>query len=64
MALIREVVQTALNTGFLSIDAENQLKQLLASRYDREDFYAFMQLQDAAQSGSVKQESRLLSLQD
>jgi hypothetical protein len=59
MALIREVVQTALTTGLLTIAAENQLRQLLASRYDREDFHAFMQLQDAAQSGSVKQESRL-----
>ncbi len=60
MARIREVVQTALTTGLLTIAAENQLRQLLANRYDREDFQAFMRLQNAAQSGSVKQESRLL----
>ena len=59
MALIREVVQTALTTGLLTIDAENQLRQLLSSRYDHEDFQAFMQLQNAARSGWVKQESRL-----
>jgi hypothetical protein len=59
MALIREVVQTALTTGLLTIAAENQLRQLLSNRYDHEDFQAFMQLQTAAQSGSVKQESRL-----
>lgn len=60
MALIREVVQQALSTGVLTIDAENQLRQLLTTKYDREDFRAFMTLQDAAMSGSVKQESRLI----
>jgi hypothetical protein len=59
MALIREVVQQALSTGLLSIEAENQLRHLLSSKYDREDFQAFMTLQNAAMSGSVKQESRL-----
>lgn len=58
--LIREVVQQALKTGLLTIEAENQLRQLLANKYDREDFRAFMKLQSAAMSGSVKQESRLL----
>jgi len=56
---IREVVQQALTTGLLSIEAENQLRLLLASKYDREDFRAFMMLQHAAMAGSVKQESRL-----
>ncbi|MCU0549891.1 MAG: hypothetical protein MUC48_11140 [Leptolyngbya sp. Prado105] len=59
MAQIREVVQQALSTGLLSIEAENQLRLLLSSKYDREDFHAFMMLQNAAMSGSVKQESRL-----
>jgi hypothetical protein len=58
--LIREVVQQALSTGLLTIEAENQLRRLLATKYDREDFRAFMTLQNAAMSGSVKQESRLL----
>jgi hypothetical protein len=60
MALIREVVQQALTSGVLTIEAENQLRQLLAKKYDREDLRAFVTLQDAAMSGSVKQESRLL----
>ncbi|MCY6490752.1 MULTISPECIES: hypothetical protein [Leptolyngbya] len=59
MALIRDVVQQALSTGLLSIEAENQLRLLLSSKYDREDFHAFMTLQNAAMTGSVKQESRL-----
>lgn len=60
MALIREVVQQALMTGLLTIEAENQLRQLLSAKYDQEDFRAFMTLQRAAMSGSVKQESRHL----
>jgi hypothetical protein len=59
MGLIREVVQQALATGLLTIEAENQLRQLLSSKYDREDLRAFMTLQNAAMCGSVKQESRL-----
>lgn len=58
MVLIREVVQQALKTGYLSMDAENQLRQLLSRKYDLEDFNAFMTLQQAAMSGYVKQESR------
>ncbi len=60
MPLIREVVQQALMTGLLTIEAENQLRQLLSAKYDKEDFWAFMTLQSAAMSGSVKQESRHL----
>ncbi len=58
MARIRDVVQNALLTGFLTVEAENQLRQLLATRYDLEDFNAFMDLQEAAMSGKVRQESR------
>lgn len=58
MGLIRDVVQKALKTGYLTIEAENQLRQLLARKYDLEDFNAFMILQEAAMSGYVKQESR------
>ena len=58
MALIREVVQQALRTGYLKIEAEAQLRQLLSTKYDREDLNAFMTLQAAAMAGQVKQESR------
>lgn len=58
MALIRDVVQKALKTGYLTIEAEEQLRHLLTTRYDVEDFNAFMSLQEAAMIGQVKQESR------
>lgn len=59
MALIRDVVQQALATGVLTVEAENLLRQLLSMKYEQEDFRAFMTLQRAAMAGSVKQESRL-----
>lgn len=58
MALIRELVQKTLRTGYLTIEAEEQLRQLLTTRYDLEDLNAFMALQEAAMAGRVKQESR------
>jgi hypothetical protein len=58
MTRIRDVVQKALATGYLTIEAENQLRQLLTTRYDLEDFNAFMNLQEAAMTGIVRQESR------
>ena len=60
MSLIRDLVQQALATGYLTIAAENQLRQLLRTKYGMEDFNAFMALQTAAMSGQVKQESREL----
>ncbi|MBF2017161.1 MAG: hypothetical protein IGS23_18560 [Rivularia sp. T60_A2020_040] len=58
MTRIRDVVQQALATGYLSVEAENQLRQLLTAQYDCEDFNAFVVLQEAAMNGKVKQESR------
>lgn len=58
MLLIREIVQHALATGSLTIEAENQLRQLLRTKYDASDLNAFMLLQQAAMSGSIRQESR------
>ena len=60
MPLIREIVQQALASGCLTIDAEEQLRQLLAQKYDAQDFRAFMKLQQATMAGLVKQESREL----
>ncbi len=60
MLLIRNVVQEALSTGYLTIEAEEQLRQMLANKYDREDFNAFMRLQRAAMAGLVRQQSREL----
>lgn len=58
MAQIRDVVQEAIRKGYLTLEAENKLRRLLAKRYDREDLNAFMRLQEAAMTGIVKQESR------
>lgn len=58
MTLIRDLVQKALKTGYLTLEAEEQLRVLLATRYGVEDFNAFMSLQEAAMTGQVKQESR------
>jgi hypothetical protein len=58
MTRIRDLVQKALDSGYLTVEAENQLRQLLSLRYDREDFYAFMTLQEAAMNGDVRQQSR------
>jgi hypothetical protein len=58
MTRIRDVVQQALATGYLTVEAENQLRKLLKTRYDLEDFKAFMSLQEAAMMGEVKQQSR------
>ncbi len=58
--MIRNVVQQAISTGYLTIEAEEQLRQMLAKKYDREDLRAFMSLQQAAMAGLVKQQSREL----
>ena len=60
MNLIREIVQQALTTGYLTVEAENQLRQLLSKKYDWEDFKAFIRLQQEAMEGRVRQESREL----
>ncbi|WP_449418716.1 hypothetical protein [Phormidium nigroviride] len=58
MMVIREVVQQALSTGYLTLEAEKQMQQIFTTaRYDLEDLNAFMSLQLAAMAGRVKQES-------
>lgn len=58
MTRIRDLVKTALATGYLTLEAENQLRALMANPYDAEDLQAFMNLQEAAMMGQVKQQSR------
>ena len=60
--LIREVVKQALNTGYLTIEAEEKLRTMLRNKYELEDFEAFINLQQAVMLGIVKQESRELLL--
>ncbi|MCL1466178.1 hypothetical protein [Argonema galeatum] len=58
MFLICEVVEQALSTGYLTVEAEQQLRQLLKTKYSWQDLNAFMTLQEATMNGLVKQESR------
>jgi hypothetical protein len=59
MVSIGEIVQQAITTGHLTIEAENQLRQLLqTTKYGLEDVKAFMNLQQSAMTGQVRQESR------
>ena len=58
MNRIKEIVQQALNTGYLTLEAEEQLRQLLSTKYEWEDFKAFIRLQQEAMEGRVRQQSR------
>jgi len=58
---VRDVVQEVMSTGYLSLNLENKLRLMLqTTHYDSEDIHAFANLQLAAMSGKVKQESREL----
>lgn len=59
MASIREIAQRALETGYLSLAEEDQLRQLLQqTQYGWDDLDAFISLQQAAMTGYIRQESR------
>ena len=58
MASISDLVQKTLIDGYLTVEAEEQLRKLLATQYSSEDLNAFVTLQEAAMTGQVKQESR------
>ena len=60
MKLIREIAQQALNTGYLTVEAEEKLRIMLRNKYELEDLEAFIDLQQATMIGIVKQESREL----
>ncbi|MGL4503948.1 MAG: hypothetical protein ACRC78_20505 [Planktothrix sp.] len=58
---VRDVVQEVMSTGYLTLNLENKLRGMLqTTHYDSEDIHAFANLQLAAMSGKVKQESREL----
>ncbi|PSB32770.1 hypothetical protein [Chlorogloea sp. CCALA 695] len=58
MASISDLVQKILLAGYLTIEAEEQLRKLLTIQYNDEDLNAFVTLQEAAMTGRVRQESR------
>ena len=56
--MIRELVQRALSTGYLTLADEDRLRKLLVLPCTGEDLSAFWMLQRAAMAGEVRQESR------
>ncbi|MEQ8970425.1 MAG: hypothetical protein RIE73_08525 [Coleofasciculus sp. C1-SOL-03] len=61
MLSIHHLVQTALKLGYLTLTAEEQLRQLLQTKkHDPDELNAFMTLQQATMEGYVRQESREL----
>jgi len=60
MLSICEIVKEAFTTGLLTVEAEEQLRQLLKTKYDAKNFRAFMLLQHAVMSDAIRQESREL----
>lgn len=60
MLTICEIVVQVLKSGYLTIEAEQQLRQLFEARYDLADIEALTQLQQAARYGLIKQQSREL----
>lgn len=58
MVRIREIVQQAITEQYLTITAEEHLRQLLVKKNEREDLSAFLNLQQAVMNGIVRQESR------
>jgi|GEM_PF-719400 len=59
MRSIRDISRQAIAAGYLTIEAENQLRHLLQlTQYSLEDLNTFMRLQQDAMEGRIKQESR------
>lgn len=60
MSTIREIVYQVLQSGYLTVEIEEKVRQLFATKYDLEDIEALTRLQQATMSGQVKQQSREL----
>jgi len=58
MTLICKIVRKALATGYLTVEAEELLRQQLQmTQYGLEDFEAFINLQKEVMEGRVKQQA-------
>ncbi|MEW6498865.1 MAG: hypothetical protein AB1589_41160 [Cyanobacteriota bacterium] len=58
MSTIREIVFKVLQSGYLAVETEEQLRQMFAVRYDLADIEALTRLQQSVTTGLVKQQSR------
>ena len=58
MSLISTIVRKALETGYLTVEAEEMLRQQLQmTKYGLEDFEAFITLQKEVMEGRVRQQA-------
>ncbi|MBW4615508.1 MAG: hypothetical protein KME21_19980 [Desmonostoc vinosum HA7617-LM4] len=56
--MIRTLVESAFQTGYLSVESEGLLHQVLATRcYQTEDLPAIAALYDAIRAGKIKREA-------
>ncbi|MEO1373570.1 MAG: hypothetical protein ACFB2X_10375 [Rivularia sp. (in: cyanobacteria)] len=56
--MIRALVESAFQTGYLSVESEGLLHQMLATKiYQAEDVAALTRLCDAVRAGQVKREA-------
>lgn len=56
--MIRTLVESAFETGYLSVESEGLLHQVLATRcYQPEDLIALTSLYDAVTTGKIKREA-------
>jgi hypothetical protein len=63
MALIQQVVQKTLASGYLACSTETELRCLFRQYWDLEDMDALNQLQEAMEAGKVRREMGQLKLQ-
>ena len=56
--MIRTLVESAFQTGYLSVESEGLLQQVLATKcYQPEDLSALAALYDAVRAGKIKREA-------
>ncbi len=61
--MIRSLVESAFQTGYLSVESEGLLHQVLAAKsYQPKDLTALIGLCDAVRSGQIKREAPSSSL--
>lgn len=57
--MIRRLVQSAFQTGYLSVESEGLIRQVLAIRtYQPADLIALQQLRQAVHTGLIKREAK------
>jgi hypothetical protein len=56
--MIRTIVESALQTGCLSVESEGLLHQVLATKsYDSRDLAALLTLREAVEAGQIQREA-------